>query len=553
MGKLYENRKAAKTVNSKCVFSRIRRPALRFVPALLAAIILLVQNMIFAETAQPAPAVDPVSQSESFTAVLYNNTNGLPTSEANDIAETSEGFIWIGSYSGLIRYDGKTFDRMYSADGIASVVRLYVDRKDRLWIGTNDSGVAMLQGGELRRWDEADGLGSAKIRTIAEDDAGRIYVGTTAGITMFDEELQLHRLEDPQIADAYMETMLPGADGLFYCTNNEEDFFVLQGETLVTFIDHSETCVRHISAILPDPDTPGELYVGCAESVLYHGDLTQDVGHMEIIDISPLNNVDYLTCIGDRIWISARNGVGVLDGHDVRLLENLPMDNSVRAEMTDYQGNIWFTSSRQGVMKLVPNRFSDLFARYGLAPTVVNSTCFYNDRLFIATDTGLIVIDENGPAESLPLRSYKTASGEETENPDLLELLDGARIRSVICDSRGRLWISTWRSLGLLCYDGESATAYTVDNGLLSDRVRAVCEADDGAIIAAVAGGVSVIRDGRVTACWGEDDGIINSESLCAEAAPWRFSLRATAPGTASRARCSRRRASSQKRRACRW
>ncbi|MBE5905461.1 MAG: hypothetical protein E7277_01535 [Lachnospiraceae bacterium] len=42
---------------------------------------------------------------EGYSAVLYDNTNGLPTSEANAIAETSEGFIWIGSYSGLIRYD----------------------------------------------------------------------------------------------------------------------------------------------------------------------------------------------------------------------------------------------------------------------------------------------------------------------------------------------------------------------------------------------------------------------------------------------------------------
>ena len=41
--------------------------------------------------------VDPISREEGYSAILYNNTNGLPTSEANDIAETSDGFIWIGS------------------------------------------------------------------------------------------------------------------------------------------------------------------------------------------------------------------------------------------------------------------------------------------------------------------------------------------------------------------------------------------------------------------------------------------------------------------------
>ena len=43
------------------------------------------------------PSVDPTGKTEGFSAVLYNNPNGLPTSEANAIAETDEGFIWIGS------------------------------------------------------------------------------------------------------------------------------------------------------------------------------------------------------------------------------------------------------------------------------------------------------------------------------------------------------------------------------------------------------------------------------------------------------------------------
>ena len=64
--------------------------------------------------------VDPINQPENFSAVLYDNTNGLPTSEANAIVQTSEGFIWIGSYGGLIRYDGNTFVRMDSTSGITS-------------------------------------------------------------------------------------------------------------------------------------------------------------------------------------------------------------------------------------------------------------------------------------------------------------------------------------------------------------------------------------------------------------------------------------------------
>ena len=109
-------------------------------------------------------AVNFTGNDEGYAAVLYDNTNGLPAAEANAIAETSEGFIWIGSYSGLIRYDGNTFERIDSTTGITSVVRLFVDSKDRLWIGTNDNGVAVMVQGESTLYNRAEGLKSSTIR-----------------------------------------------------------------------------------------------------------------------------------------------------------------------------------------------------------------------------------------------------------------------------------------------------------------------------------------------------------------------------------------------------
>ena len=117
-------------------------------------------------------SVDPTGSVEGYSAVLYNNTNGLPTSEANAIAETKEGFIWIGSYGGLIRYDGHSFVRLDSTTGVASVVYLYTDSKDRLWIGTNDSGVFMMYRAELLKWGKAEGLKSSYVYSIAEDRRG---------------------------------------------------------------------------------------------------------------------------------------------------------------------------------------------------------------------------------------------------------------------------------------------------------------------------------------------------------------------------------------------
>ena len=101
--------------------------------------------------------------------------------------------------------------------------------------------------------------------------------------------------------------------------------------------------------------------------------------------------------IEGRLWICASHGIGVLTDGGIQVLEDLPMNNSIGHVMRDYLGNLWFTSTRQGVMKVVPNQFSDLFERYGMPTQVVNCTCMCEDKLFVATDAGLIVLDENGP------------------------------------------------------------------------------------------------------------------------------------------------------------
>ena len=461
-------------------------------------------------------AVDPSDPAKGYLAVLYSNVNGLPTSEANAIAQTGDGFLWIGSYSGLIRYDGSTFERMDSSSGVANVITLYTDSRDRLWIGTNDSGVFMMERDELKNWNTANGMKSTSIRAISEDENGMIHVATTSGIFLIDSGLNLTALNDSRLATASVRDLRLGNDGLIYGLTQAGDLFTLRDGSLVTFIHNKLSRVKGVIAILPDPEKPGNLYLGTEDSTVYYGSLEDNLTSIEAKDISPLSYVDRFEYIDGKIWICTRNGIGCMDGQGLVCLNNLPMNNSVGHVMTDYEGNLWFTSTRQGVMKIVANRFVNVFDQSGLQPDVVNSTCVSRNLLFIATDSGLKVIDNHYHREvdRLPLRKAMTSSGEVLEADDLLELLSGVRIRSVIRDSRGRIWISAWRKLGLLCYDQDELTVYTPSKGLFSDRVRTVYEREDGAMLVATTGGVNVIRNGRVIASYGKEEGIANTEVL---------------------------------------
>lgn len=118
--------------------------------------------------------------------------------------------------------------------------------------------------------------------------------------------------------------------------------------------------------------------------------------------VSPLAYVQRFAYIDDMLWITARNGIGMLDENGFHEPKNIPLDNSVGNIMCDYEGNIWFTSTRQGVMKVVPNQFLNVFEQYGLEKTVVNSTCMLDGRLYVATDTGLIVLGDEKEIKEVP-------------------------------------------------------------------------------------------------------------------------------------------------------
>ena len=111
-----------------------------------------------------------------YFTYLYDNSNGLSTSEANAVVQTGIGFIWIGGYSGLTRYDGNEFKHFDPTTGITNVNCLYVDSKDRLWIGTNDSGLAVRQNAQFKFWGRNEGLKALSVRALCEDAAGNIIV-----------------------------------------------------------------------------------------------------------------------------------------------------------------------------------------------------------------------------------------------------------------------------------------------------------------------------------------------------------------------------------------
>ncbi|MBO6147560.1 MAG: HD domain protein, partial [Lachnospiraceae bacterium] len=118
-----------------------------------------------------------------YVQSVYSSNNGLPCGEANDIAQTNDGVLWIGTYAGLYRYNGREFRWVDEYESVKNVNCLYVDEEGRLWIGTNDNGLSIvIREKVVNVLDQTSGLPSNSVRCIIRSSDGYYYVGTTGSL-----------------------------------------------------------------------------------------------------------------------------------------------------------------------------------------------------------------------------------------------------------------------------------------------------------------------------------------------------------------------------------
>ena len=482
--------------------AKVNSRALRALAATLAAALILLSG---APAASADKLLDYTGKGVGYSSVLYDNSNGLPTSEANAIVQSDDGFIWIGSYSGLIRYDGNEFYRYSSSTGIASVMSLFVDSRQRLWVGTNDTGIALLRDEEFTFYGKAEGLRSASVRSISEDADGNIIIATTKGLAYIDGEDAMHIIDDPRTNNEYVCELFCGNDGVIYGVTLSGAYFTLESLRVGAYYSNESYDFDTVNTVYPDPERAGYVYIGSQNTgELFYGDITKGMADYETFSTAPHATVNAIRLIDGLLWIASDSGIGYFDSNRtfVELL-NLPMTNSIDHIMQDYEGNLWFSSSRQGVMKIVGNRFTDISALAKLDPLVVNTTCKHGDDLYVGTDTGLYIIGkDNTLAENSATR-----------------LLTGARIRCIRQTSDGRLWLCTYSSNGLVCYDAEADKIinFTDANGLASGRARMMMQLADGSVAVATNGGVNIIKNDEIVETYNAATGLSNLEILCLE------------------------------------
>lgn len=436
-------------------------------------------------------------------AVLYGSGKGLISSEANSIAQTDDGYIWAGTYSGLYRYDGVRFEKFDLDPRISAVIQLYVDSKGRLWIGTNDAGIACYTPGtgEVRLYTMEDGVAADSIRSIAEDQQGNIFVGTVSSLTMISPEGQVTSPEKWEDLNG-VTSLCCGTDGVICGVTNAGVLFFLQDGELVYQRKFGQPGIYYTTVTAARLNS---FLVGTSGSqtewLTFNGRETRRLELVTNHFISYYNEIYYDDETGS-VFFCAENGIGLLTSNGTLMnLTREEFDSSISDVMKDYQGNIWFTSNKQGIMEYTADPFIDVFLRAGVSNEVTNALLVKDGMIYVATDNGLGILDA---------RTYQVVDF------PYLDYFENIRIRHIMEDSQHQLWISTYGSDGLVRVnaDGEVKLFNESSADTLGGRFRLAMEHSDGTVYAASNMGLNVIRGDEVVATIGQEEGLESAQIL---------------------------------------
>ena len=214
-----------------------------------------------------------------------------------------------------------------------------------------------------------------------------------------------------------------------------------------------------------------------------------------INDIAPLETGELL--------IAADNGIGLFDtAGQFTQIDTGEFNNSIDSILPDYQGSLWFTSSRLGLLRMIPPAisgipdglfaeevspvpdFRNISADAGISANIVNAIVRWNDIYYFGTDRGLDAVN---------------LSGTRQVADELTEQLSGYRIRCLTVDQRNNLWIALYGSGVLQVTPDHELHWYQAPDSLPEKRPRLISELHDGTIVIGGNSGLTFLRDGEVT------------------------------------------------------
>ncbi|UCH96057.1 MAG: helix-turn-helix domain-containing protein [Candidatus Aminicenantes bacterium] len=476
--------------------------------------------------------LDPDKPVNQYLVDHWEMADGIPANEVRSITQTPDGYLWIATSNGLVRFDGIKFSiipfvEKEKIDPRKTIdpVTLLVDKQEMLWIGS--SGVLTsynYQTGQFKTYTSEDGLTDDRIRRIKDDMNGNLWISFFSSyvnrfadgeFTAFNSSHGLLGKKIDVIFEDRKGNLLFGSreKGVFIYKDGKFSSYPLPG------VDNYQ-----IAAMCEDEK--GNLWIGTNNGLFKVNDkgtarYTIGDGLTSDIIISIIKDSD------GNLWIGTMKGLNRLkkkqDGTVV--IENLPKPLFTCCLFEDKEKNLWIGTVEAGIKQLKDAKFIS-YAPLEKHPAEVLLSVF-EDRtgdIRIGTFTGKLFHCRGGEIVELLEPSELSGTGitaiaEDVEGNLWLgtngkgifqkkkdtyirlttrEGLADNQVTSIYRDSWGNLWFCTFDGVSVRFYPNGIIKSFTSRDGILGKRVHNVYEDKNKNIWIASDQGITVLKDGKI-------------------------------------------------------
>jgi two-component sensor histidine kinase/ligand-binding sensor domain-containing protein len=478
---------------------------------------------------------------QSYDFISYGVEDGLSQSEPRCMLQDSRGLLWLGTAGGgVCSFDGIKFNEYGKKEGLPGEIITCIaeDSSGNVWFGTTDGGAAMYDGKTFSVIDNRRGLNGNEVRSIIAEK-NKILIGVDFGIFEYNPETnQVRKIAavnnlNSMCLDENGELWIGSSEGLAHVTGGEKKTVSLN---LPDGEDHTVLCV--------EAGQQGQIFVGLNNGMLIYKKSSGTFFTDELTEKLAGKQVrNFYTDRDGSLWVATFNNLVVKYSLDQKMVV-YDRTNGLSAETIysiteDNTRHIWMGTREQSLVKLRSEAFS-YFADF---PGLNSSTVFriledHSHRMWIGSaQEGIHVYDgvkstpvlNNGKSFKQPLTMAEDqqqriwighADGVTclVNDHPVQNLLPGIRVRSLLADRQGNLWVGTWGQ-GVFRFDikGKSAVKIEGDNYNIipGSYVHAILEAHDSTIYFGTGAGLvhyfpSAEKENAIT-FYGQKEGLCNA------------------------------------------
>jgi signal transduction histidine kinase/ligand-binding sensor domain-containing protein/CheY-like chemotaxis protein len=374
-----------------------------------------------------ALALDPNKSLTQYRLDVWREKPGLPQSVIMDILQTRDGYIWLATEAGLVRFDGVRFTRFEK--GYATqlndneIEKLLEDRDGNLWIATYGGGLSRLKDGQFTTYTTKDGLSGNFVYSLFADSRGALWIGTDHGLSCWKDHhfTTILSINLPPEATIHEDQV-----GNLWVADNSS-LYRIQNEKVVSFTTKEGLSNGSITAILDDI---GNLWIGTENGLSRFQDgkfaiygTRQGLSSNSVASLSRTRKGD--------LWVGTRDDrLNLLrDGKFIPFkVQDGVIKNIARSPYEDRDGNLWIAANGRGLYRFTDGTLSSFKQGDSLSDATVSA--IFEDRegsLWVGTEDG-----ELGRLKDGEFTSYTKRQG-----------LSDNRINSVCEDLQGNLWVGS--------------------------------------------------------------------------------------------------------------